>query len=222
LKCPQVAGFHLPADRRIAGIVEQLPAAIRQAHERIIGGRKVENEDKILSLYEPDIHVIVRNKADAEVEFGNTLLLAEQTDGLIIDWKLEKAISPGDIALMKTSLTRMKTVFERYPSSVGADRGFSSQASHQWVQKEEMTDAICPRDPGMLKERLKDPKFREIQKRRAQTEGRIGILKNVFLGRPLLSKGFEHRELAVSWAILAHNLWLLADLPQESAKKKAA
>ncbi len=207
---------------RIAGIVEQLPAAIRQAHERIIGGRKVENQDKILSLYEPDIHVIVRNKADAEVEFGNTLLLAEQTDGLIVDWKLEKAISPGDIALMKTSLTRMKTVFERYPSAVGADRGFSSQASHQWVQKEEMTDAICPRDPGMLKERLKDPKFREIQKRRAQTEGRIGILKNDFLGRPLLSKGFEHRELAVSWAILAHNLWLLARIPQKSAMKNAA
>jgi hypothetical protein len=207
---------------RIAGIVDQLPMAIRQAHERIIGGRKVENRDKILSLYESDIHVIVRNKTDAEVEFGNTLLLAEQADGLIVDWKLEKTISPGDIALMKTSLTRMKTVFERYPASVSADRGFASQASHQWLEKEGMIDAICPKDPNMLKERLNDSKFRKTQKRRAQTEGRIGILKNVFLGRPLRSKGFEHRELAVSWAVLAHNLRLLAALPQKSEMKKAA
>lgn len=207
---------------RIDGVVEQLPAAIRQAHERIIGGRRVDNTDKILSLYEPDIHVIVRNKADAEVEFGNTLFLAEQTEGLIVDWKLHREISPGDIALMNASLNRMKTVFGHYPASVGGDRGFASRASHEWLRKEKIVDAICPRDPKVLKERMNDPKFRKIQKRRAQTEGRIAILKNNFLGRPLLSKGFEHRELAVSWAVLAHNIWLLADLPQISEMKKSA
>jgi hypothetical protein len=209
---------------RIAGIVEQLPAAIRQAHERIIGGRKVENRSKILSLYEPDLHVIVRNKADAEVEFGNTLLLAEQEDGLLLDWKLEKAVSPGDIELMKTSLARMKTVFGRYPSVVGADRGFASAACHKWLEKEEITDAICPRSPQELTERMKGRKFRSIQKRRAQTEGRIGILKNDFLGRPFRSKGFEHRELAVTWAVFVHNLRLIAriSLADEKVRQKAA
>ena len=33
-------------------VVEKLPAAIRQAHERIIGERQVQNDEKILSLYE--------------------------------------------------------------------------------------------------------------------------------------------------------------------------
>ena len=207
---------------RITGVVEQLPAAIRQAHERIIGGRKVENRDKILSLYEPDVHVIVRNKTDAEVEFGNTLLLAEQTEGLILDWKLEQQNSPGDIALMQASLARLRTVFGRYPVAVGADRGFASRASHRWLEKAGIADAVCPRDPRELTERMKNRKFRSIQKRRAQTEGRIGILKNDFLGRPLRSKGFEHRELAAAWAVLTHNLWLIAGLPQRIALKEAA
>ena len=207
---------------RIGLVVAQLPVAIRQAHERIIGERLVENRDKILSLYEPDIHVIVRNKAGAEVEFGNTLLLAEQEDGLIVDWKLEKEISRGDIALMKASLPRMKAVFGSYPASVGADRGFASKASHAFLSQEKIADAICPRDPHVLKERMKNPMFRKTQKRRSQTEGRIGILKNNFLGRPLLSEGFEHRELAVAWAVLAHNLWLIAALPQKSKMKQAA
>ena len=57
-------------------------------------------------------------------------------------------------------------------------------------------------------------KFNHLQKRRSQTEGRIGLLKNSFLGRPLRSKGFLHRELGVSWAILAHNLWCIARLPR--------
>ena len=76
-------------------------------------------------------------------------------------------------------------------------------------------NAACPRDPRELSDRMKDKEFRSAQKRRAQTEGRIGILKNNFLGDPLRSKGFEHRELAVAWAVFAHNLWLVARLPQK-------
>ena len=51
--------------RRIDAVLELLPKARKQAHERIIGGRKVENADKILSLYDTDVRVIVRGKAGA-------------------------------------------------------------------------------------------------------------------------------------------------------------
>ena len=82
----------------------------------------------------------------------------------------------------------------------------------------------CPRGVDELRQRLKDARFVELQKRRGQTEGRIGIMKNDFLGRPLRSKGFEHRKLAVAWAVLGHNLWLLAGLrwAEVKEKKKAA
>src|ERR1035438_9564147 len=63
--------------QRLDKVLNQLPAALHQAHERIIGERLVKNQDKILSLYEPDVQVVVRHKAGAEVEFGNSLLLAE-------------------------------------------------------------------------------------------------------------------------------------------------
>ncbi len=81
--------------RRIQGVLDQLPQAVKQAHERIIGERQVESKDKILSLYESDIHVIVRGKAGAQVEFGNSLFLAEQCDGFIVDHELSQAPSPG-------------------------------------------------------------------------------------------------------------------------------
>src|ERR1039457_2257346 len=47
---------------RIRVVVEKLPAAIRQAHERIIGERPVENDEKVLSLYEVQASVYVRGK----------------------------------------------------------------------------------------------------------------------------------------------------------------
>lgn len=209
---------------RLKNILEQIPDAIKQAHERIIGERKVKNENKILSLYEKDVHVIVRGKADAEIEFGNTLFLAEQSQGLIIDWELEKEKSIGDRQLMKDSLERIYKVFGRYPDGVGADRGFWSNEIKDFLKEKKIYNGVCPKPPEIMIEQAKKSRFRNLQKRRAQTEGRISILKNVFLGRPLRNKGFQHRERAVAWAILAHNLWLLSCLPQaeEHIRKKAA
>jgi hypothetical protein len=40
-----------------------LPKVIHQAHERIIGGRQVPRQQKILSIHDPDLQVIVRGKA---------------------------------------------------------------------------------------------------------------------------------------------------------------
>ena len=63
--------------RRLDNVLHQLPQARQQARERILQGKLVPSKDKTLSLYEPDVQVIVRHKAGAEVEFGNTLLLAK-------------------------------------------------------------------------------------------------------------------------------------------------
>ena len=65
---------------------------------------------------------------------------------------------------------------------------------------------------------MQGARFREHQLRRGQTEGRIGILKNEFLGKPLRKKGYEYRALSVAWAVLAHNLWVLARLPRADEK----
>lgn len=210
--------------KRLDSVLRQLPVAIKQAHERIIGERRVENSEKILSLYEPDLHVIVRKKAEAEVEFGNTLFLGEQTDGLIVDWKLLKEQTPGDPALMKESLERVRKVFGVYPERAAGDRGMHSAKNVEWFKGNGIYDGLCPRNPQELKQRMLDVEFKNLQKRRSQTEGRIGIIKNAYLGRPLRSKGFEHREVAVAWAVLTHNLRLIARtaIELEAEKKKAA
>jgi hypothetical protein len=65
---------------------------------------------------------------------------------------------------------------------------------------------------------MKEEKFARLQRRRAQTEGRIGILKRNLLGRPMRAKGFEHRELALAWGVLTHNLWMLARMRKTKRK----
>jgi len=206
--------------RRIDGVLTLLPKAVKQAHERIIGGRRVANDQKILSLYEPDVQVIVRGKAGADVEFGNTVLLGENGQGIILDCQLFEESAPADSQLVFDSLTRVKQATGRSVGAVGTDRGFSSADNSQKLKEEGIFDGMCPRNPSQLRRRMRGAKFVKLQRRRAQTEGRISILKNVYLGQPMRAKGFEHRELALLWGVLTHNIWRFAKLSKIKGKPK--
>jgi hypothetical protein len=211
---------------RMDRVLELLPRAIRQAHERIIAGRQVPNAQKLLSLYEPDLHVIVRGKASVAVEFGNTLLLGETREGVIVDWRLFQEQVAADTVLVKDSVERFAQLFGRNPGGLGADRGFDEEGNREWLDQEKIYNAICPKSPRMQARKMTDERFVKLQRRRAQTEARVAIFKNGFLGRPMRSKGFLNRERDTGWAVLAHNLWVIARLPRAEGRraewKKAA
>jgi hypothetical protein len=209
--------------RRMDQVLEQLPKARQQARQRILSGQLTDNPEKILSLYEGEVRVIVRKKAGAEVEFGNTLLLGENPQGLILDWELFRETAPADSRLLQRSVRRMRAAFGPVLKEVGADRGFDSEANQEALEEEDIYNGVCPRSPQQLKERGRSWKFKKLQRRRGQTEGRVAIFKNVFVGQPMRSKGFEHRELTVSWAVLTHNLWVIARMSlAERARQKLA
>jgi hypothetical protein len=209
---------------RMDNVLRQLPAARRQARQRILKQEPVRNEEKILSLYEPQARVIVRHKAGAEVEFGNTLLLGESPQGLIVDWELFAESAPADSRLLIKSIQRTEKSLEHKIKMVGADRGFDSESNQTKLLDRKTYNAVCPRSHQLLKKRYKSWKFRAAQRRRSQTEGRVGIFKANFLGSPLRSKGFDHRNVAVTWAVLTHNLWVMARLPEleENPQAEAA
>jgi len=208
--------------QRITTMLDRLPQAIHQAHERIIGERQVKNTDKMLSLYEEHAAVYVRGKAGAEVEFGSQLLLGEAVSGVIVDWELVDGNPRADPKMLGRSLERMKQMSAGDAiRQVSGDRGFDSAPNRALLEKDGIYNAICPKSPTELKKRMNDSEFVELQQRRSQTEARISIFKNGFLGSPLLSKGYENQNREVAWSVLAHNLWVIARLPREQARALA-
>jgi len=209
--------------KRIENILDQLPAAIKQAHERIIGGRRISNDSKILSFYEPDIQVIVRGKSGSEVEFGNNLWLGETREGLIVDYLLEKE-KTSDPKQIKPAIQRLVSERGIPVANVWGDRGLHSAANEELLESHCIRSGLCPRNVTELATRLdNEPGMREGLKRRAGTEARISIIIRDFMGKPARAKGFEHREMMVGWAVLSHNLWVLARLelasPAEQIKE---
>jgi hypothetical protein len=105
---------------------------------------------------------------------------------------------------------------------VVTDRGFASSANSAELENAGTFDALCPRSPEALQQRMKERKFRKLQKRLAQTEARIGILKANFLGQPMRAGGFENRELALGCEVLTHNLWVLARMRKVKKAKPSS
>ena len=194
---------------RLDNILDQLPNAIKQAHDRIIGEREIASCEKILSLYDKECEVIVRGKAGRETEFGQRLVLTEQSDGLIIDWELCAKQSLQDSQLLKSTIDRLE---KNYGSlrSISTDRAFASEKNDIFLKTRNIYNATCPRSPAQLQQRLEEPLFVSLQTRRSQTEARIGIFKNVFLGRPLRTRIALNKRHAINWCVLTHNLWVLA------------
>jgi hypothetical protein len=203
---------------RIDEILAQLPTAEKQAHDRIIGGRQVKSSEKILSLYETEIQVIVRGKLGTEVEFGNQLMLVEQRDGLLMHHRLyEEVVSDS-----KCLIPVVESIQERFAieiEGVCGDRGFGSKANDKWLGED--GNYVCPRKIEDLREKMKNGEFADRQRRRSQTEGRISIFVHRFLGDLLRVKGLTNRETAVNWAALSHNMWKLANMRKQQADERA-
>lgn len=207
---------------RMENVLGQIAQITRQAHERIIGGRKLPNKDKILSLYDPDLQVIKRGKAGADVEFGNNLWLGESTDGFIVDYLLEKE-KTSDAKQVMPAIERLVEAQSLPVTHVWGDRGLHSAKNEQALEQRGIYSGLCPRDVTILQDRLEDePELRTGLKRRAGTEGRISILVRQFMGTPPRAKGFEHRANMLGWAVLTHNLWKLARLEQAEQAQAAA
>jgi len=141
---------------------------------------------------------------------------------VIVDWELVDGNPRADTKMLGRSLERMKQMpAGEAIRQVCGDRGFDSSPNRAFLEKDGIYNAICPKSPGDLQQRMNDSEFVKLQQRRSQTEARISIFKNGFLGSPLLSKGHENQSREVAWSVLAHNLWVLARLPQGQAKALA-
>lgn len=139
-----------------------------------------------------------------------------------VDWELVGGNAQADTKMLRRSLERMKQTAGGQPiRAVSGDRGFDSKPNREMLDKDGIYNGICPKAPDELKKRMKDGKFVELQKRRSQTEARISIFKNGFLGSPLLTKGHANQEREVAWNVLTHNLWVIARRPRAKAKPRA-
>lgn len=184
---------------------------IDQARKRVLEGMKLAADEKVYSLFEDHTELLKRGKAGKPVEFGHKILVAQSGEKFITHYDvLPKRKEDKD--LLDDTLEAHKTLFEKEPNLLAADKGFYENVKQLNELCEEIETVSIAKKGSRTreeKERESSKEFKEAQKFRAGSEGSISVLKRVFHLKRCLFKGFKNFAVSVGCAVFCHNLVLL-------------
>jgi transposase, IS5 family len=105
---------------------------VAQARSRL-AGQMPEGATRLVSLHDPDARPIRKGRIGKPVEFGYKAQLADNDDGIILDYDL-RAGNPPDAPQLAPAISRIARRAGRTPRSVTADRGYGEPATERDLQ----------------------------------------------------------------------------------------
>lgn len=183
-----------------------------QAWRRTLLGEAVPNPQKLFSIFEPHTELLKRGKTVRNIEFGH-MIQVQQVEGKYITGYEVFEHKPHEALLLEPALENHKALFGTYPREVSADKGYA-QSTHQLATLSGKVKHVAIGKAGTLtpadRRREHTRRFRLAHCFRAGVEGTISYLKRALGLARCLVKGWPHYAGAVSAALLAHNLLILA------------
>jgi IS5 family transposase len=190
---------HLPTMWRITA----------QARRAVIDGATVPASERVFSLFEPHVELIQRGKREKPIEFGHKLLLCQTQEKFITDYEvLEEQVA--DNTLTAEVVRRHEKQFGRKPLVLAGDKGFRPGAEEFARLEAEIVTLCIPHRRRDFTDKI----MKYWQAFRSGIEGTISTLKRAFRLFRCFLKGFKGYARGVGLSIFAHNLLVLARLPE--------
>jgi transposase, IS5 family len=202
---PQVAleGLRAELDRMVP-LVRQV---MRQARARIFHGN-THVEGKILSLFEPSTEIIRKGKAGKPNEFGKIAKLQEAENQIIVDYEVY-ARRPNDSDLLIPAIAAHQARLGRVPRLVAADAAFYSSRNEATAKAMGVKRVCIPNRSTKSPERKREQKkrwFRNGQKWRTGSEGRISVVKRRNGLNRCRYKGYDGMQRWIGLGVISDNL----------------
>jgi len=190
-------------------LVEQV---VRQTQKQLFKGEKVDNKEKLISIFQPDLYVLRKGNSIKKNQFGK-LLEVSQTEGKIIsNWNVWSE-NQGDTSLLVPAARKHIEIFGRSPHLAAIDRGFFSHEVEQEVKELSIKRVCVPYKGQKTLERRayeKEPWFKKGQRFRAGIEGTISVLKRRHGLSRCLNTGSMAFERWVGLGVISYNLMVIA------------
>lgn len=188
-------------------MISRVRRVMKQTRARIFRG-KTRSEEKLLSLFEPSTEVIRKGKAGKPNEFGKMVKVQEAENQIIIDYEVY-ARRPNDSDLLVGAIEVHQALLGRTPRLVAADAAFYS-ARNETAAKAKGVKRVCiPNRWTKSLERKREQRkrwFRNGQKWRTGSEGRISVVKRRHGLRRCRYKGYLGMNRWVGLGIIADNV----------------
>jgi transposase, IS5 family len=180
---------------------------IAQTRSRVLEGKKVASEKKVLSLFEPHTRAIPRHKGGALVEFGRHVILDEVEGGLVTRYQILE--HPNEHGQAVEAVAHHVALFDHPPGTVAGDRGVHSPETEATLDAAGVKRVAIPAS-GKLSEERKALEHTRTWKRgyrwRAGIEGRIASLRRDYGWRKCRYHGQDGMERWLGLGVIASNL----------------
>jgi transposase, IS5 family len=191
--------YHVAAGRHV----------IDQARRRVLQGESVPAQEKIVSIFEPHVDVIVKDRRDTL--YGHKVFFSAGKSGLVFDVVVTRG-NPADSSMASTMIERHIEICGDAPKQVAFDGGFASRANLEQIKGLGVRDVAFSKGKGIqVEEMAKSTRiYRALRNFRAGVEGVISFLKRSFgLGR-CNWRTFQSFSAYVWGSVLAANLLTIA------------
>jgi IS5 family transposase len=173
-----------------------------------LAGQVPEGATRLVSLHDPDARPIRKGRIDKPVEFGYKAQVADNEDGVILDYRVEYGAAPDGPQLVP-AVERIHRRAGRVPRAVTADRGYGQPVIDRDLQARGVRTIAIPRQ-GKISPARKATEhsrsFRKLVKWRTGSEGRISYLKHTYGWDRTHLDGRQGAAIWCGHGVFAHNL----------------
>jgi IS5 family transposase len=193
--------------RRLDEMMRRVKQVMKQTRARIFHGN-ARSEGKLLSLFEPSTEVIRKGKAGKPNEFGKMVKLQEAENQIVIDYEVYSR-RPNDSDILVAAIDTHQALLGRTPRLVAADAAFYSNKNETAAKAKGVKRVCIPNRSTKSAERKREQKkrwFRNGQKWRTGSEGRISVVKRRHGLDRCRYKGFVGMQRWVGLGVIADNI----------------
>jgi len=192
-------------------VVETFDKVMAQTRRRVLEGKKVPANEKVVSFFE--VHTDIIEKGNRETTYGHKLFVVGGDSGLILDCMIERG-NPADSAMFLPLLDRQQGLYRKPPRQVAADGGFASQDNLREAKEKGISDVSFSKRRGIpVLEMVRSSwVYKKLRNFRAGIEANISVLKRAFGLTRCTWSGWAGFKQYVRSAIVSYNLLTLARL----------
>jgi IS5 family transposase len=193
---------------QVLPLVERI---IAQTRSRVLEGKHVAAENKVLSLFEPHTRAIPRHKGGALVEFGRQVILDEVEGGIVTRFRI--LAHPTEHGQAVEAVAHHQALFVHPPHLVAGDRGVHSVETEPHLLAIGVKVVAIPAMGKVSQERQalqRSRRWRRVYRWRAGIEGRIASLRRDFGWRRCGYHGQAGMERWLGLGVIASNLRRIA------------
>jgi transposase, IS5 family len=184
---------------------------IAQTRRRVLEGKKMASDQKVLSLFEPHTRAIPRHKGGALVEFGRHVVLDEVEGGIVTRYQILE--HPTEHGQAVEAVVHHQALFAHPPNLVAGDRGVQSAETEERLKAAGVKRVAIPAAGKLSEERQaleRTRRWKRGYRWRAGIEGRIASLRRDFGWRTSAYHGQDGMERWLGLGVIASNLRRIA------------